>query len=318
MWIPILLIIAGLFLLKQGATWFVSGSSDLARILKVSELAIGLTVVAVGTSAPELVVNIFASSKGSYDIITGNIIGSNIFNLFVILSIVALIGPIKVQSSTAWREIPFSFAALVIMFLLVNDHLFSAKEVTRLSRMDAMLMLGCFFLFIFYTFRQLKQDPEATFLENNKGLWKMLIFILSGLAALIIGGKLVLDNSVELATRLGMSEKIIGLTIVAAGTSLPELATSLVAALKRNNDIAVGNIIGSNIFNILFILPVGSLINPLKYNLSFNKDLVFMSAGTLVLFLAMYTGTRKQIDRWEAIILFASFFVYLFFTIRYS
>jgi cation:H+ antiporter len=316
MWILIILIIGGLYLLKQGATWFVSGSSDLARVLKVSELAIGLTVVAVGTSAPELVVNIFASSKGSYDIITGNIIGSNIFNLFVILSIVALIGPIKVQSSTAWREIPFSFGALVIMFLLVNDQLISGKEISRLSRPDAILMLGFFLLFIFYTFKQLKQDPEVSFRENKKGLWKMVLYILAGLVALIIGGKLVLDNSVELATRLGMSEKIIGLTIVAAGTSLPELATSLVAASKRNNDIAVGNIIGSNIFNVLFILPIGSLINPLKYNSSFNIDLGFISAGTMVLFLAMYTGTKKQIDRWEAIILFAGYLVYMYFTIR--
>ena len=270
----------------------------------------------MATSAPELVVNIFASSKGSYDIITGNIIGSNIFNLFVILSIVALIGPIKVQSSTAWREIPFSFAALVVMFLLVNDQLISGKDVSRLSRPDAILMLGCFFLFILYTFKQLKQDPETSFRENKNGLWKMLFYILSGLVALIIGGKLVLDNSVELATRLGMSEKMIGLTIVAAGTSLPELATSLVAASKRNNDIAVGNIIGSNIFNVLFILPAGSLINPLKYTTSFNIDLGFISAGTLVLFLAMYTGTKKQIDRWEAIILFASYLAYMYFTLK--
>ena len=162
MWILISLIIIGLFLLKQGADWFVRGSSDLARILKVSELAIGLTIVAVGTSAPELIVNIFASARGTHDIITGNIIGSNIFNLFVILGIVAIIGPIKVQSSTAWKEIPFSFAVLVILFLLVNDSLIAGKEYSRLGRIDALLMLGCFFMFLFYTFSQLKQDPVAS------------------------------------------------------------------------------------------------------------------------------------------------------------
>jgi cation:H+ antiporter len=312
MWLLILLIIAGLALLKFGADWFVEGSSGLARRLQVSELAIGLTIVAFGTSAPELVVNSFSSLKGNHDIVFGNIIGSNSFNLFVILSIVGLITPIKVQSSTAWREIPFSMIALIIFFLVVNDQFLLQRESSLLSRFDGIIMLGCFSLFIYYAFRQLRFDSaEPADVKRTLSNWRIAIFIFAGLAGLVVGGKLVLDNAIKLATQLGLSEKIIGLTIVAAGTSLPELATSIVAAIKRNHDIAVGNIIGSNIFNILFILPVSTMIRPLKFNPGFNIDIAFIAGGTLLLFIAMYTGKKKEIDRWEAFVLLTCYIAYL-------
>lgn len=313
----IVLIIAGLVLLQQGAAFFVKGSSGLARKFRVSELAIGLTIVAFGTSAPELVVNSYASYKANYDIVFGNIIGSNIFNLFFILTVVAIITPLKVQSSTAWKEIPFSLFALVVLFLLANDQLLFQRDNSRLSRFDGFIMIIAFSLFLLYVFKQLKNDPQSN--PYKTGVDKsgiIAVFILSGLAGLVLGGKLVLDNAVELATELGMSEKLIGLTIVAAGTSLPELATSVVAAVKKNNDIAVGNIIGSNIFNILFIIPASTFIRPLVFNPGFNRDIGFIAGGTIVLFIAMYTGKRMQIDRWEAFVLIIAFAAYMFLMVH--
>ncbi len=317
MWLNIILIITGLVLLQQGAAFFVKGSSGLARKFHVSELAIGLTIVAFGTSAPELVVNSFASLENNYEIVFGNIIGSNIFNLFIILSIVAIIAPMKVQSSTAWKEIPFSFFALILLFLLANDKLVFHRNISWLSRFDSFIMLIAFILFLLYVFKQLKYDTNSTHAE--KGIDKtgiIIALIILGLTGLVLGGKLVLDNAVKLALELGMSEKLIGLTIVAAGTSLPELATSIVAAIKKNHDIAVGNIIGSNIFNILFILPASSLIRPLLYNPGFNRDIGFLAGGTVVLFIAMYTGRRMQIDRWEALVLLISYVAYIFLMVQ--
>ncbi len=317
MWLNIVLIITGLILLQQGAAFFVRGSSGLARKFHVSELAIGLTIVAFGTSAPELVVNSFASLKNNHDIVFGNIIGSNIFNLFVILGTVAIIAPMKVQSSTAWREIPFSFFAIILLFLLTNDQIIFNKDISRLSRFDGIIMLIAFSLFLLYVFKQLKYDTNSIPADkDNDKTGKIIVLVVLGLTGLVLGGKLVLDNAVKLASELGMSEKLIGLTIVAAGTSLPELATSIVAAIKRNHDIAIGNIIGSNIFNILFILPASSLMQPLIYSPGFNRDIGVIAGGTVVLFIAMYTGRRMQIDRWEALILFISYVVYIFLMVK--
>ncbi len=316
MWQNIFLIISGLVLLQQGASLFVKGSSGLARKYHISELAIGLTIVAFGTSSPELVVNSFAAFQGKDEIVFGNIIGSNNFNLFIILGIVGLIAPMRVQSSTAWKEIPFSFLAILLLFLLLNDQLIFQREISRLSRFDGIILISSFVLFLVYVYMQLRHDtsPEQTELVYYKNR-KIVVLIIFGLAGLVVGGKLVLDNAVTLAMELGMSERLIGLTIVAAGTSLPELATSIVAAVKRNHDIAVGNIIGSNIFNILFILPISSFISPLSFDTGFNIDLGLLSAGTLVLFIAMYTGRKMQIDRWEAFVLFAAYTTYIFLMI---
>lgn len=312
MWIFILLIILGIILLKFGADWFVQGSSDLARKLHVSELAIGLTIVSFGTSAPELMVNGFASLNGNPDIVFGNIIGSNCFNLFIILSVIGLIMPVKMQSSTAWKEIPFSMLALLVLFFLVNDRFFFHQASSRLSRADGLIMLAGFSWFLFYAFRQLRQDTLTNDpVKHPAGNLRIVLLMVAGLAGLAAGGKLVLDNAVKLATLLGLSEKVIGLTIVAVGTSLPELATSIVAAMKKNLDIAVGNIIGSNIFNILFILSFSAILKPLPYNAGFNLDIALLAGGTLVLFLAMYTGKKKQIDRWEAFVLFAGYIAYI-------
>ena len=237
--------------------------------------------------------------------------------MFVILAIVAIIAPMKVQSSTAWREIPFSFFAIILLFLLTNDQIIFNKDISRLSRFDGIIMLIAFSLFLLYVFKQLKYDTNIIPAdEDNDKTGKIIVLVVLGLTGLVLGGKLVLDNAVKLASELGMSEKLIGLTIVAAGTSLPELATSIVAAIKRNHDIAIGNIIGSNIFNILFILPASSLMQPLIYSPGFNRDIGVIAGGTVVLFIAMYTGRRMQIDRWEALILFISYVVYIFLMVK--
>jgi cation:H+ antiporter len=307
--LSITILIVGFAILIKGADWLVSGASSLAKKHNISDLAIGLTIVAFGTSAPELVVNSIASFQDHSDIIFGNVIGSNNFNLFFILGIVGLILPITVQSSTVWKEIPISFFAVVIVFILSNSFFFQENNV--LSRIDGALLLILFILFLFYVYKQMKTDKtefEIATLEISN--WKIWGLITIGLAGLIFGGKLVVNNAIEIATNLGVSEKIIGLTIIAAGTSLPELVTSVVAAFKKNSDIAIGNIIGSNIFNLLLILSVSSFIKPPTYNLAFNTDVYMLAGGTLFLFAAMFTGKNKKLDRWEAGVLLAVFIIY--------
>ena len=314
MLLDILLLAVGLVLLIKSADWLVSGASALAKRYNVSDLAIGLTVVAFGTSAPELVVNIIASVQNLNDIIYGNVIGSNTANLFLILGITGLIYPLVVQSSTIWKEIPMSLFAVVVLFLLSNN--FFITENLQLSRIDGLILLLMFALFMFYVYRQLKVEPatdETPVRELSTA--KTWIFIVTGLAGLIIGGRLVVDNAVEIATVLGVSEKIIGFTIVAIGTSLPELATSVVAAFKKNTNIAVGNIIGSNIFNIFLIIAVSSLVKPVTFNNVFNADMYLLAGGTLLLFAAMFSGGRKKLDRWEAGILLVIYFGYMMFLI---
>jgi cation:H+ antiporter len=306
------LLIFGIALLIKGADWLVEGASALAKKFNVSDLAIGLTIVAFGTSTPELVVNSFASFRNHYEIVLGNVIGSNNFNLFIILGISGLITPLVVQSSTVWKEIPLSLVAIIILYILTNDFFTVGRKI--LSRIDGLLLLFMFGLFLFYVYRQLKTDPVKPGISHKKFTnLKIWSFIIIGLTGLMIGGRLVVTNAVQIASTLGVSEKIIGLTIVSAGTSLPELTTSVVAAIKMNNDIALGNIIGSNIFNIFLVLSVSSLIKPIYYNDLFNKDLYILAGGTLFLFTAMFTGQNKKMDRWEAGILLISYIVYTIF-----
>lgn len=296
--------ITGLAILIFGANYMVEGASALAKRYNISNLAIGLTVVAFGTSAPELVVNTFAAVQGHQDIVFGNVLGSNNFNLFIILGITGLITPLAVQSSTAWKEIPISLIAVIILYFLVNDGLIFGSETSGLSRIDGIILLVFFGLFLFYVYNQLKSDPSETeeivsvpALSNLK----MTLFILGGLGGLVYGGHLVVNNAIDIAESMGISQKIIGLTVVAAGTSLPELATSVIAALKRNADIAVGNIVGSNIFNLFLILGASSVLKPIGFDPNFNTDIYVLVGGTI--FLMMFTGLRKKLDRWEAAVL---------------
>ena len=312
--VDVLVLILGLALLIKSADWLVSGASTLAKKYNVSDLAIGLTVVAFGTSAPELVVNVIASSQNLNDIVFGNVIGSNIANLFLILGITGLIHPLVVQSSTIWKEIPISFGAVLLLYLLSNNFFFGG--VLELSRIDGLLMIFMFVLFMYYVFRQLKTDSSTHEIPAKQmAAWKTWLFIIVGLAGLVLGGSLVVNNAVEIATVLGVSEKIIGFTIVAIGTSLPELATSVVAALKKNTNIAVGNIIGSNIFNIFLVISISSIVRPVQFNTIFTTDLYILAGGTAFLFIAMFTGGKKKLDRWEALILLMMYLGYTGFLI---
>lgn len=309
MLVQIILLLIGLVLLVKGADWLVDGASVLAKKHNVSDLAIGLTIVAFGTSAPELVVNAVAAQGNFPDIVYGNIIGSNNFNLFLILGIAGIITPLAVQSSTVWKEIPFSFLGALGLLFLANNYF--ASETKEISRIDAAILLAFFGGFLYYVATQLKTDPTAETIENkdysNLKIW---VLIGIGLAGLVGGGKLVVDNAVAMAQSLGVSEKIIGLTIVAAGTSLPELATSVVAAMRKNADIAIGNIVGSNIFNLLLIIGISGLIRPLDFNESFNTDIYILLGGTTFLFLAMFIGKKHQLERWQSLLLLCVYLAY--------
>jgi len=310
------LILIGFILLVKGANWLVAGASTLAKKHNVSDLVIGLTIVSFGTSAPEMFVNSVASFQHHSDMVYGNILGSNIVNLFLILGITGLIYPITVQSNTVWKEIPLSIFAVIVLFVLSNNFLFQANNI--LSRIDGVILLILFGVFMYYVYTQMKVERPnevESFLKEMSGLkiWGLIIF---GLVGLIIGGKLVVDSATKVAVILGVSEKMIGLTIVAIGTSLPELVTSVVAAHKKNSDIALGNIIGSNIFNIFLVLSVSSFISPVEFNTSFNTELYLLAFGTLILFVAMFTGGKKKLDRWEAGILLATYIVYTVYLIK--
>ncbi|OJV34952.1 MAG: sodium:proton exchanger [Bacteroidales bacterium 36-12] len=309
--LQILILIAGFIALIKGAAWLVDGSTALAKKYRVSDLVIGLTIVAFGTSMPELVVNAFAAYENRPEIVFGNIIGSNNLNLFIILGVSGLIAPLVVKKSTVKFEIPFSLIAVLVLLILSNYSIFSSGKI--LSRFDGVILLLCFAGFLYYIFRQMQQSKTDYFPVDAKPLsnWKIWSFIVLGLTLLVVGGKLVVNSAVEIATFLGVSQAVIGLTIVAAGTSLPELATSIVATLKKNNDIAIGNVIGSNIFNIFLILGISSVIRPIPFNVKFNFDIFLLIFGTLLLIIAMFVGKKSQLSRWQAGILFTIYLGYM-------
>lgn len=312
MLLSLFLLIIGLLLLIKGGDWLVNGASSLARKYSISELVIGLTIVAFGTSAPELVVSSLAAINHHPEIALGNVIGSNNFNLFVILGITGIITPLAVQKTTIRIEIPISLAAALILLLLANNF-FIGKPLV-INRLDASILLVCFIAFIRYIWKTIKKEDVKFPSNSNEAIQKPIrsvVLILLGLAGLILGGKWVVDSSVDIARYFNISEKVIGLTIVAMGTSLPELFTSIIAIRKNSTDIAIGNVIGSNIFNIFLILGVGGIIRPMEYSIAFNTDLILLIVGSILLLLAMFTGKKRKLDRWEAIILLGIYIVYM-------
>lgn len=311
----IVLIIVGFVLLIKGADFLVNGASSLAKRFNVSDIAIGLTVVAMGTSAPELVVNIIAGTE-STDVVFGNIIGSNIFNIFLILGVSSIIYPLTVQRNALWKEIPYSLFATIIFFILVNDVLFFGGEENSLSVVDGIVLLVMFVIFLGYIFLNLQRNPDAAEVEDIEihGSLKTTSMILFGIAGLVFGGRMIVDNAVTIAESFGVSKKLIGLTILAAGTSLPELATSAVAAFQKKSDLAVGNIVGSNIFNLLLVLGTTSLIHaPLSYNAVLNTDLFLVMVGTFLLFIFMFTLNKYKLDRAEGAVYLIGFAVYMYY-----
>ena len=315
--IALLLLLLGFGILIKGADFLVNGASSTAKKYGISNLAIGLTVVAFGTSMPELIVSLLAAINGQNDASFGNIIGSNNFNLLFILGVSGLIYPLAVQINTVRYEVPLSILAALVLYLLVNDSMLLNVDNNILGRVDSFVLLLFFGGFIFYIYRTMTNTNDASEGSAIK-IYSMplsLGMIGLGLAMLIGGGKLVVDNAISIAHYFGLSEKLIGLTILAAGTSLPELATSAVAAYRKNTDIAIGNVVGSNIFNIFFILGITGIINPISFNTSMNFDIYVLLASTVVLMIFMFTLSKSKLDRWEAFILLACYIVYTVFLV---
>jgi len=315
--IDVLLMIAGFALLYKGADWLVRGSSALAKRMRVSDLVVGLTIVALGTSAPELFVSVVGSIEGTSEIVIGNIVGSCVINVFVILGIASLFMPLTVKRGTVWREIPFTVLAVLALGFLVNDRFIGNGDFSVLSRLDGVVLLIFFAAFMYYVFSIARGREEIVGEVNPPGwgLGASVVAVVVGLAVLILGSKWVVDGAVFVAGLLGVSETFIGLTIVAFGTSLPELATSVVAAYKKNPEIAVGNVVGSNIFNICLILGLSSTIRPLPFTPSSNIDIGMALLGSLFLFAFMFTGRRHRLDRWEGIMFLVIYAGYLAFLI---
>ncbi len=312
MLLPFLLLFVGFVILIKGADFLVDGSASIAKKYNISNLAIGLTVVAFGTSTPELLVNIMSSVKGYNDAAFGNVIGSNILNLLFILGVSGLIYPLVVHRNTVSFEVPLSLIAVVVLFILVNDALLWGSGENNLSRMDGLILLVLFGIFMLYIARTMKNglgDDEGTPVKLYS-VWVSILFIVLGLALLVGGGSLVVDNAVAIAKHYGLSEKLIGLTILAAGTSLPELATSAVAAYRKNTDIAIGNVVGSCIFNIFLILGITGTIRSTPYNTIMNFDLYVLGASTVLLMIFMFTLNQRKLDRWEAFLMLIAYFAY--------
>ena len=315
-----LFFILGLSLLIKGADVLVDGASTIAKRLKVSDLVIGLTVVAFGTSTPELFVNLLASAQGSTDIAIGNVLGSNISNVFLILGISAMIYPLSVSKGTVWKEIPFGLLAVIVMGLMANDQLLDGLDASVLTRSDGLVLLAFFMIFLYYSFSIAKEieGMDEHVPRRRKALGLALLQVALGLAGLTLGGKWIVDSAVTFAQKFGMSESMVGLTIVAIGTSLPELATSAVAAYKRNVEIAVGNVVGSNIFNIFLVLGTSASIKPLPFKTTINSDIAVVILSSLLLFLFMFTGKRRSLDRWEGFVFLLLYIGYVVFLIIFK
>jgi cation:H+ antiporter len=300
--VPYILFVLGVGLLVKGADWLVSGASDLGRRLGISELVIGLTVVAFGTSLPELIVSVLAGVTGNTDIAVGNILGSNIANILLILGVSACLYPLCVTKGTVWKEIPFSLLAVLLLGVMGNDRLIDGAQASQLSRSDGWVLLAFFVIFLYYTSSIAHIATPGESSQPDKPLLSITrsaILVPLGLVCLTAGGRWTVNGAVHMAQVLGVSQAMIGLTVVAVGTSLPELVTSVVAALKQKPDIAVGNVVGSNIFNIFLVLGLTSSIKPVPLSLQNNVDIGVVILVTLVLFVTMFTGKRHRLDRWE-------------------
>ncbi|WP_053955086.1 calcium/sodium antiporter [Inediibacterium massiliense] len=311
----ILLLLGFVFLIK-GADYFVDAASNVAKILRISPIVIGLTIVAFGTSSPEAAVSIKAALNQNSGISLGNVVGSNMINMTFILGITAMIRPLTVAKETIRKEIPFTLLSSILLLVLMMDQRFQMNIKNQLTRGDGLVLLSFFIIFLYYIL-----EVAANSLEKNEaeediqiGSMKKNIFIgLGGLGAIILGGEFVVRSSTKIAIDLGLSETLVGLTIAAIGTSLPEMITSITAAIKKQSDIAVGNIIGSNIFNIVFILGASSTVSTMAIDSTIFTDVILMIVGTILLFI--FSKTQYELSRKEGFVLFASYIAYVVYII---
>ncbi len=310
-WFLIALLIVGFVLLIFGADWLVAGASGLAKRFNVSDLVIGLTVVAFGTSMPEFVVNMISVADGATDLAITNILGSNIINTFVILGVTALVYPIVSQQRSRNFDIPMSMIAGLLVFVFAT-YSYNQSD-TGVTRMGGAMLLVLFLIFLFFTFRHAKDHPDETEAETYAEirLGKAILLIVAGLVGLILGGQAIVESAVTLANQMGVSESIIGLTIVALGTSLPELATSAMAAYRRNSDIALGNVVGSNIFNVFFILGTSAVVCPLPSYEGLEIDALMAMMGGVIVWLLIKSSRKRRLTRLGGAILLIGYVLYL-------
>ena len=317
----ILLLIGGLILILLGANGLTDGAASVAKRFRIPPIVIGLTIVAFGTSAPELTVSVSSALKGSADIAIGNVVGSNIFNTLIIVGCTALFAPIIITRNTLRKEIPLCILSSIVLLICANDVFLDKASENILNRVDGLLLLCFFVIFMGYTFAiaskpaTIEQPAEHPVIEEETEIkslpwWKSILYIIGGLAALIYGGQLFVDGATGIARNLGVSESIIGLTLVAGGTSLPELATSIVAALKKNPEIAIGNVIGSNLFNIFFVLGCSASITPLHLSGITNFDLFTLVGSGILLWLFGLFFAKRTITRIEGGIMILCYVAY--------
>lgn len=306
--LQILLLVVGFVLLIKGADWFVDGSSGIATKFGIPQLVIGLTIVAMGTSAPEAAVSISAALKGNADITIGNIVGSNILNILIILGLSSVIVPIAVAPSTIKIETPFMIAITVVMLLLGLD-----AEISLIDGIIFLVLFGVYLAYLFWMAKKDKNKDSDDGSSKNMSVAKAIIFAIIGLVMIVLGSNVTVDAATAIAQAVGLSERFIGLTIVALGTSLPELFTSVTAARKGNADIAIGNIVGSNIFNILFVVGLSALIVPVPFTANFIFDsIIAIAAGVMLLLCCLWT---KKLKRWAGIAMlvgYAAYFAVIF------
>lgn len=322
----LILLIVGLAALIKSANWLVDGASSIALKLKINPIVIGLTIVAFGTSAPELVVSVTSALSGNTGVAFGNVVGSNIANILLILGISACITPLSVQRNTVWKEIPMSFLGALVMTILgiqtiLDSHfqnklsVVSSEVIGSLTLSNGLILLLFFVIFLYYTFGIAKNNegdsPEIKALSLKKSIFILIL----GLIGLMLGSKVLVDNAVSIARIVGVSDTFIGLTIVAVGTSLPELVTSVVAAMKRRMELAIGNVVGSNIFNIFFILGTTSLIREIPLTAQNFTDIIVLFIATLLLFLSLFVPKKGTIGRFEGIVMLVMYFSYVGFLI---
>lgn len=303
MWAQVLLLIFGIVVVLKSADWLTNGAVGLATKLGISQIVIGLTIVAIGTSMPEFFVSIVSAIKETPDLAVGNIVGSNIFNVLLIVGVAATVAPIAIQRATVRRDIPIAIvASIMLTFMMLDDNI---------SRIDALILFAAFIAFIWITLRNSKNDANEKDASTEKVIptWKSVLFIIFGLVGLVLGSNIFVDNASSLAHGWGISDAVIGLTIVAGGTSLPELATSAVAARKGDSGIAIGNVLGSNVFNILMILGLTGIISPMHI-----QNITYIDMAVMVISMALFwlfSFTKLRVERWEGCVLIACFLGYI-------
>ena len=316
-WLQVLLLIGGLALIVFGADWLVDGASGIARRFGLSEFVIGLTIVGMGTSAPEMVVSFIGAFQGNADIAIGNVVGSNIMNTLLILGVTALILPMAITPSNWKRDIPMNILITVLLIVLGLEYTVLHIGTNGLSRLDGGILIALFIGYMILSFKGNKPDEEDS-PAKQRSIWMCLLLVVAGIAGLAFGGKLFVNNATELAHALGVSDKFIAITILAGGTSMPELATCVVAAAKKKGQLALGNIIGSNVFNILLILGGSALISPLSFDHITYVDLGVLLVSALALLTAGFVGRKKMIDRLDGglfLLIWAAYMAYLIYNL---